>query len=199
MRPLTHFYHLYQAGNWVEAVTEHTKALVDSGLADELSEVRIGLVGTDALAPATVFLDHGIQPVFVACAPFQWEQLTINKIREHVIRSDDYVLYAHTKGSANESELNTAWRRSMTYYMVMCWREAVEHLSDVETVGCHWIEEGNHWGGNFWWARSQYLRTLPKPSDLSRFFAESWMSANPPSRVDMNPGWPAMERFTTQW
>lgn len=199
MKPLTHFYHVYQAGDWLKPVTEHAQALVNSGLAEHLTEIRLGLVGTDALGPATVFLDHGIDVVIVAHAPFQWEQLTIDAIRQHVLRSDDYVLYAHTKGAANSSELNTAWRRSMTYYMVMQWQQAVEHLSDVESVGCHWIEDGRHWGGNFWWAQSQYLRRLPKPGITSRYEAESWMAASPPTIHDMNPGWPAMERFTTQW
>lgn len=195
---LVHFYHVYQSGDWVEAATEHAQALVASGLADALPEIRLGVVGTDLFAPCRVFLDHGINPIVVAHAPFAWEQTTIEAIRKHVLRSTCRVLYAHTKGSANVSELNTAWRRSMTHFLIGQWEQALTYLSDVDTVGCHWIEPGKHWGGNFWWANSTYLRSLPKPGMQSRFEAESWMSLKPPTFFDMNPGWPAMERFVTQ-
>lgn len=195
---LHHFYHVYQSGNWETPVAEHAKALVDSGLADELDNIKLGIVGIDALGPCTVFLDHGIDPLVVANSPYQWEQLTMKAMRRWAVSNDGAVLYAHTKGSYNVSEFNDMWRRSMTYYNVIKWREAVSHLSMADTVGCHWCQD-HFWGGTYWWATVKYIKSLPELDMTNRWKAEEWIGERNPRIYDMNPGWPSEGLFTTSW
>ena len=87
----------------------------------------------------------------------------------------------------------------MTYFMVHRWRECVEHLAEYDTVGCHLIHEGRFWGGNYWWARSEWLKTLPPVPVDSRYHAEAWIGYADGRRFDMNPGWPDPSIFVTEW
>jgi hypothetical protein len=63
-------------------------------------------------------------------------------------------------------------------------------------VGCHWIrnpewpEQGPFFAGNFWWARSGYLRMLPEPLNETRWQAETWITLGSPRIRDMLPEWP---------
>lgn len=63
------------------------------------------------------------------------------------------------------------------------WKVAVNSLHQYDTYGCYRLPPPPMayylYAGNFWWARSSYLRTLP-PFDHSRmagdrFFAEEWL------------------------
>ena len=82
-------------------------------------------------------------------------------------------------------------------------------VGGFDAVGCHWLtaEQFSSWapqefpdgtpffGGNFWIARCDYLRTLPEPSTRSRFDAERWIGLGDPRVLDLNPGWPAANLF----
>lgn len=118
------------------------------------------------------------------------------------------VLYVHSKGATKPIELNTRWRNCMMRNLVSRWRECVNLLNTgFDSVGCHWqvppqTPPGQHiWAGNFWWATSDYLRTLPSLMDRqriglsgvdsieSRYEAEVWIGNGPklPRIHDMHP------------
>lgn len=82
----------------------------------------------------------------------------------------------------------------------------------VDAVGTHWLtEEGfpgmltagmtdpapgsGFFGGNFWMARCDYLRTLPECPAEPRWQAESWIGWGHPRVVDLLPGWPHDNRW----
>lgn len=79
------------------------------------------------------------------------------------------VLYFHSKGASAQADdqMRTNWRNCMMRHLVDNWRVCVYTLGkSVDSVGCHWKEgqvDGtqNLWGGNFWWATSDFLNTLP--------------------------------------
>lgn len=125
-----------------------------------------------------------------------WEQVTMQLMRDHAVGD---VLYAHTKSAANYSEMHDKWRRSMTYFNVVCWRDCVRYLADHDTVGCHLIDPGDFWGGNYWWARSEWLAELSPLQYDNRYQAEAWIGTHPGRRYDMKPGWPDPSRFVTEW
>jgi hypothetical protein len=87
----------------------------------------------------------------------------------------------------------------MTHFMVHRWRDCVQHLGDHDTVGCHRITPGDFWGGNYWWARSDWLRRMPTVPRENRYQAEAWIGTVEGRRFDMNPGWPDPKIFVTEW
>lgn len=89
-----------------------------------------------------------------------------------------YALYLHLKGSSKTDERQfenaLCWMDYMLYGVVDNWIICKQHLdAGADLVGSQW-----HWHfkGNFWWAKSSYLRSLPDPMLLShdRYAAEYW-------------------------
>jgi hypothetical protein len=100
--------------------------------------------------------------------------------------------------------------------VVKPWRDNLGLLEDgADAVGNHWLtEEGfpgmltagmtdpapgsGFFGGNFWMARSDYIRTLPECPPEPRWQAESWIGWGYPRVVDLLPGWPHDNRWPEQ-
>jgi hypothetical protein len=171
--------------------------------------VYLGLVGKAEMwrvAAATAFDPLDWRVAVEADAGF--EQVTLAAVRRYAIENDGAVMYAHTKGAQDVTDFRAKWRRSMTRRVVGNWRATLAALDEHDAVGCHWLtREGfpgfeqefpdgtPFFGGNFWMARCDYLRTLPEPSTRSRFDAERWIGLGAPRVLDLNPGWPAANLF----
>lgn len=203
MGTLTHFYHVYADGGWHEPATEHVQALQQSGLADKLDRIYIGYVGAEhKITEAEQYLSSALPAVTIASSPSGWEQETMRHIPEYL--TDGPVLYAHTKGASAHRPINIAWRRSMTKECIINWAECVRLLDVYDTVGCHWLqsEVDGRWffGGTFWWATTEYLKTLPPVGESNRFEAENWIGLNPNVRqYDLKPGHPGNIPLDTDW
>ena len=199
-----HFYHIYAAGAWAEPVREHASALSEAGFEGGLTVGLIGPAEDRDRAREMVTMRFPVAGTEWIEADEGFEQLTLTALKEFVQDcKDEYaILYAHTKGALDNSSLNACWRRSMTRHVVGNWRKCVSLLENdsYDTVGCHWLMPEEHdcittpmYGGNFWWARSGYLRTLPPLSHDTRWRAEEWIGYGQPKAYDLLPGWPSMQ------
>ena len=203
---ITHFYHIYADGLWKDPVREHIIALRQSKLIYSIDKFFVGIVGSqDNIKSVKKFLNTcGVDYDIVAEEESGWEQVTMNKLREFAHQNDGWIFYAHTKGSSDPSPINIAWRKSMTYYNIIRWEEATSYLDRFDTVGTHWVtgpQDGKvFWGGTFWWATTDYLKTLPEIGMENRHRTEDWIGITKKVKpFDMNPGWPAFNLFTTSW
>lgn len=188
---LHHFYHIYCNDNWGQIVPFHIECLKRYGLLDNLTSFKIGLVGSQHHRDIVKhFLDtKNIKFEIVAEADNGWEQVTMNKLYEFSQTNNGYVLYAHSKGAVNNGEQNRQWRKSMTWYNVVKWRDAINKLDSVDAVGCHWHDftkqtashlggphTGNCWfAGTFWWSKLDLLKQIGPPGMSSRYDAEVWI------------------------
>jgi hypothetical protein len=72
----------------------------------------------------------------------------------------------------------------MTYDIVVNWEHVVPLLRSNDAVGSWWHAPSERTGpvgyfaGNFWWARIEFLRTLPSPIMDHRYGAEGWLGLN---------------------
>jgi hypothetical protein len=197
-----HFYHVYAGGDWEEPVAEHVEALHQSGLASYFDNIYVGYVGPiDRIAAAEKTIMAALPAVTVTRTGTGWEQETMSLIPQYL--SSGPVLYAHTKGASDPSPINKAWRRSMTLECIIRWERAVEALHEWDIAGCHWLMADDlkwFFGGTFWWANSDYLRTLPPVSVENRWQAEHWVGLNPQVRAfDLKPGHPGDIPLDTDW
>ena len=203
---LAHYYHLFTAPGWEDIFNEHLDHLEASGLAKQIGCLHLGIVGTEPV----VDRKDRVTIEMVAQANTGWEQVTLNRLHEDVVHGDpfDAVLYAHTKGVSDRNGWTKVWRRSMTLALVDDWRKCVSLLEgDLDAVGCHWLTQApEKWvvpprvtphppvtgifGGNFWWAKADYLRRLPPPLMNARYDAELWLGQGNPKVYDFTPGWP---------
>jgi hypothetical protein len=190
---LTHFYHVFADGDWQMPATEHFDELVTSGLLDNLDDVFLGVVGSRQNRDK---VKHYLPGVVVAEADNGWEQVTLQNVHEFAQTDDGAIFYAHTKGAWSQGDLAKQWRVSMTHDTVTRWRECVTALLDVEAAGPYWLKswEPEHvdhdffFAGNFWWARSDYVRTLDPVGVENRYQAEGWIGLGKPTVKNMRDG-----------
>lgn len=197
-----HYYHIYADGDWKPALSEHLSAMKEGFPSQPLTDASV--VGS----PPSVMETYGSLPLDWDVYLFDdgWEQRTLRLIYEDVqnglIEPDDQVLYAHTKGAANPSAINTAWRGCMTRHLVSGADKALALLAEgADTVGCHWLTPEEYpesvltpyYGGNFWWATGAHLARLDAPSNDTRYHAETWLgSVVPHNPVSLATGWPGL-------
>lgn len=189
-KKIYHFYHCYADGRWKKALEEHVKALQESGLADNLDKFFIGIVGNRNRRKQVINYLKGTGIDFSVCAEEErgWEQVTQHVLYNFAQDNDGFVLYAHTKGTANVEvspwELNQEdWRRKMTFYNVTHWRESISHLSNYDISGYNWLpdklpEYSKHYSGNFWWTNLSYIKGLGPPNINDRWDAEMWIGSS---------------------
>ena len=202
------FFHAWTGGGdtWREPTAEFVAAL-----GDYPSIVRLGHIGTPA--GMGEFAATVPRSMIVAHADTGYESVTLNAVRRYAQRHVGAVLYAHTKGASNPEPFRARWRRSMLRRVVEPWRDnlALLESGDVDAVGCHWLTEAEYpgmfgamtvpaqgsgfFGGNFWMATCEYLRTLPVCESEPRWRAEQWIGIGRPRVVDLLPGWPQDNRW----
>jgi hypothetical protein len=122
----------------------------------------------------------------------------------------DNVGYIHSKGITSLSKEVNRWRKVLEYGVIEKWKDNINALNkgyDVSgifyTNKCKNILNKNyyHFSGNFWWARSSYIKILKRPTldfwkveskedeELwnSRHRYEFWISMKNPKVNDIYP------------
>lgn len=206
---LYHFYHVYADGHWRPILLEHLATLKKSGLLERLDTLRIGCVGHPENRRRVSSWLEALRVPFelVAQADTGYEQVTLDSLYQFSLTNNHgWVLYAHTKGAHDNRVIKHRWRRSMAHFTVTLWPQTIAHLDTCDAVGCHWLSAEDNplqvkttypfFGGNFWWARLDYLSRLGPPATNSRHEAEAWVGQDPQIRpFDLRPGWPERGLF----
>lgn len=192
------YFHVYADGAWVQPTQEFLDALATI---TEPFALTVGVVGEEHNR-ARVRLAFPNAAAWVE-ADGGWEQVTLTKLWMDARNHDDPILYAHTKGAANQGPINHAWRTSMIRHVVRGWGNCLDRLATVDAVGCHWLTRERYpryilvpiFGGNFWWATARFIRTLPPLERNTRWDAEGWIGLGDPTTYDLISGWPSFRRF----
>jgi hypothetical protein len=132
-----------------------------------------------------------------------YENPTINLIKQFSEENpNSYILYLHTKGvryDINDNKEND-WINYMLYFLVEKFKICVSVLDNYyDTVGCNYSNDLNHevfnntcppphYSGNFWWANTNYLRSLQYLSMeiISRNDPEFWLFKNCPNFYNLH-------------
>lgn len=185
MQQLHHFYHVYSKGQWHTPLADHITALEKYELINNLTTFQIGLVGPeDTRNQVKEYLNsRNIKYEICVEADDGWEQVTQNALHKYIQDKDGYVYYAHTKNAVNINPLHIMWRRSMTYYTAVVWKECIRILGEgASAVGSHYLPSSEQvhsmsgfFGGTFWWTHAKYLKKFPLPDSDTRYGAEAWI------------------------
>jgi hypothetical protein len=127
-----------------------------------------------------------------------YENPTINLIKDFSEKNpNSYILYLHTNhiNYSKEGEKINDLLNYMLYFLVEKSQLCISILNnDYETVGCNYNKTVNEmnmndpesyqsrYSGNFWWANSNYLRTLPLLSveNFEKMIPDFWLFKNNP-------------------
>lgn len=185
------FIHAYCTLDYGKSIIEKLRKIRVSGLLLECDKINILVLG---MRQSDKVFFEGIKgisdkiQIFELEPEFKNECDSLNFIRKYLERYNHNipVLYLHTKGITQihpiiKRNVNL-WTRYMEYWNIGRWKENLKLLKEHDTLGGLYVG-GNisHYQGNFWWANSDFLKTLPSITkeniaNLNR--GEFWFSLN---------------------
>lgn len=180
------YIHVAKMNTWSYILSELLEDFRMSKFTGEITLVTVG--GDIDPIPNTRVINTGLPLT-------EFEFPTIKLLKDE-LEDNTAILYCHLKGvSQPDSYYHQRWRRELSDFTILHWKDRVEHLEDRWTSGpkiCNggggngWqhVPAFKHYSGNFWWARSDYIAKLEPIESLRkihphRFAAESWIGQSP--------------------
>jgi len=139
------------------------------------SEIHISVVGTKKMKislPGNVYL-HENSDLKTG------EFITLQLLEAHAfLTPHGKFLYIHTKGITKYWNRSIRdWRKYMTYFVVDNYAKCSEVLESNDACGVDLVNEpARHFSGNFWWARGDYINSLPRITEISAEDADAILS-----------------------
>lgn len=233
MKKIKVFIHLIDLfENYKEISDELVDNIISSGLISAATEINIYYhykIGIDNFKWLKDKLSIYPNVKFISgkAMPKDYEIPTVMEVRTSAVEDPEefYALYLHHKGVSYENEPedspNADFRRLLEYFNIQQWRECIEALDrGYDVSGVNWWDAYGAWHfpGNFWWAKSSYLKTLPElvpphtvdykrqltvgsfDDEWYRAEAEVWIGLNNPKAYSIyrwsksfQPGWTAIK------
>lgn len=191
-------YHIYCDNGWQAMVADQIATLKHSGLLERTERLYISCITRNEAEVKEIVKIVDSPKVEVIASytnPEKFEYPALDFIRRKSEEENCLFYYFHTKGityqalETNDKEFVSfkrnieAWRKMMEYFLFDKWRVAVCSLSaGYDTYGSYRLPPPPRpyylYAGNFWWARSEYIKRLPTfdlDNITERFFAEEWL------------------------
>lgn len=176
------YYHILTINNWEEIVDEQLMLIEESGLYDNLTEIQVSCLGCQIETLLDLIEDYPKARIAYCSETItEYEFPTLNLLYQDSLKEDFIGLYIHTKGvSFPGNSGGKYWRDYMNYYNITKWRSCVHELENgYDLCGVKLVTFGDkqHYSGNFFWFRSDYIRKLNPVDTLNkndRFNAEFW-------------------------
>jgi hypothetical protein len=171
--------HIAQLEHWEKSFHILISALKESTLYDNLEKIHLIVTSPSQMYSSPYFNSEKII-VYRAGHSAQYERPALLFAQT---LSDAKILYLHTKGERwfeTSSEQNVRdWIDLMLHWNVYKWKDAVKALDQYDTYGCNFVATPKHYSGNFWWATSAHLQTLPKSIGGDHNDPKYWIHTNP--------------------
>lgn len=191
----------------IAVLHEQMNSLRLSGVMDSATEIHVGVNGNDSDSlTVCAFLPERSIRVHVHTNDVGQSELTTLARLQKWLEPGWFVCYHHIKGvSYPGNPVWERWRRCMERVCIRDWEACVDALDrGCDVAGAHWLTHEKYtmvppsqryFGGNFWWARSEYLLSLPpvaKDSRENRYEAEVWIGSGKkkPIVMDFAPHFP---------
>lgn len=173
--PLFVYFHVASMRYGHSIFKEIARHIVSSKLNLEASEIHISVVGTKKMKislPGNVYLHENSDLK-------RGEFITLQLLESQAILTPQgKFLYIHTKGITKYWNRSIRdWRKYMTYFLVDNYAKCSEVLDSNDACGVDLVSEpARHFSGNFWWARGDYINSLPRIKEISAEDADAILS-----------------------
>lgn len=193
------FYHtcinIGEKGHALSIIQEQVGLMQTSGLLDHADFFFVGINGEEEDANLIMqMMPAGAVPMLNPIETWKSGEVeTLRALRDFAMGSPGVnILYLHMKGLTHVPgspghDFNRDWRRGMQNIVVKEWRHCQNLITlGHESVGNWWnvAPNGSYWAGNFWWATSDFIATLPPivtegHHSGGRYEAEVWIGRGP--------------------
>jgi len=180
------YFHIAAVGRYQDVLSDMYSILSVSGILDIVKECRCFITGPPQAKDWIVsfFAHPKCKIVAYQEDVSSYERFTLDRLHHDCLESTTpfKVLYLHSKGVSKKDPKNAStsdiWRKLMMQMLVANHSICLHHLENHETVGIMFVAEPlPHYSGNFWWANSTYIRTLPRIRNPMIFYidCELWI------------------------
>ena len=166
MKNITVYFHLATIGEYQLIYEELINQVIESGLINKIDNLFTCTVGDGNLNP--IYHDK-IKTIKVGNVQ-DFEFPTLEKIENDISLTDDNIkiLYFNGLGVTGNSPYKKSWRNYLSYFNIILHDECIKSLNNYDVCGVDWRTNPiPHFSGNFWWANSKHLKTLPKINTLN--------------------------------
>jgi hypothetical protein len=187
------FFHVYLKSGYTHILLNKFKKFKASGLYEKTNKIYLSLFGDD-FDSHLEFLNElkdvypKIEYLLITNQEFKNEPDTLNFMlkKANEYSSNTPMLYLHTKGLSYTHPIMKrnveAWVRYLDLFVINKWEECVKALEENDAAGGLYVyQDPKHFSGNFWWANSDYLKTLPRlnPYNINQYNrGEFWILSN---------------------
>lgn len=178
------FWHIATIGSWYDIVNDQLTKLINSGLINHVNNVYIGLINNNTVEHTKLIqlltkskFYNKFTILFKKDSGF--ENQTLNALKHFCDQlPNNYIsniLYIHSKGVTRNTKPVSDWRNYMEYFLIEKYNNCFEILNNYDHCGVNWTSEikntwiKQHYSGNFWWATSNYIKTLPNMDTRLKF------------------------------
>lgn len=162
------FYHIAAINNWIDILKEQ------KSICDKLNiKPHCGFLGNKN--QLDIAIEYGLDIKYFSTNIKNYEIPTLKLLYDWSKKNlDSYVMYFHTKGaSSNANDIfKTKWRHIMNDFVIKNYQNNIQILESTkkDVIGVNWTNAKgfNHFSGNFWIAKTNYINCLIDPYDYSK-------------------------------
>lgn len=174
------FWHVFAVQHWYDICDEIFFAIHRARLR---CPIIIGMIGQESAEVELYSLAGAFDiPVRIIRSDVNtYECHTLRLLHDAAQNADyDALGYIHNKGTTSASPTYTKWRWCMEMIVIHRWRWCIDALERADIAGCFYREDWPCFGGNWWWATTEWIRKLPRPlPGQDRFAYEKWVARGP--------------------
>lgn len=186
------YFHCYCFGSYASILYNKYKKINNSELLKNIDNFYVIVSNTqerhkDFLQQFST-LSNKIKIINLPNPVFNDESDTLNFIlqKSNDSSTNRRILYLHTKGVTHSHQLVKknvdAWVEYLDLYNIHKWKECVDALDSNDVAGgLYESSNPKHFSGNFWWANTNYIKTLPEITEKNyKLFnrGEFWILSN---------------------
>lgn len=177
------YIHICTINNWKEVVSNIYKHIIESGLLSKIKKIKITVLGGKDDEVLKILNNEKIEIIYSSMDMSIYERKCLELLREHSLNEEFKVLYLHSKGvSRTHIKSVYDWVAFLIYFNIDHHQKCIECLDDYYTCGVNLNGDGikppYHYSGNFWWAKSSYIKNLPSKIGEKYIDPEMWISLN---------------------
>ncbi len=173
------FYHLFCVNNGLEIFLNSYKKMENYNLLENVDNVFVNCVGKKQKEFSKEIKNLNKVKINLGKNDKN-ESETINMLRDFSIDNNGYSLYLHAKGAwrSKQSNVNPVCIQSLVdcleffviekYYHCVKLLEKNKSCGPVRCINYKNNKNSGHYGGNFWWARNDYIASLPRCEDTRK-------------------------------
>lgn len=161
------YFHIATIGKYQDIFDEIYSQIIESNLINQVDSINLCIVGQGDLTiqendKIKIYQDSDI-------SSGEFFTLDLLKTFSDSVEKNHKILYLHTKGvTTPDNPYIDDWRKYMTYFNVNQYEKCLYSLNQYDSCGVDLVSEpALHYSGNFWWANSDYIKTLPSIAQIS--------------------------------